>query len=431
MASKPQTASHIERVARTAYGRLVAILARETGDIATAEDVLADAFSKAMTSWAEQGPPKNPEGWLLTVARNRNRDRLRSSHHRTAMAGDTLDEMERRADAAIATTMALLDTHDFPDERLRLMFVCAHPAIDERMHTALMLQTVLGLDAKTIATAFAVPSATMAQRLVRTKSKIKQACIPFTLPDGNIFEDRIDSVLEAIYGAFAADWQREVQDPDQAPEQGHPDLAEEALFLIDLLVSLVPDHAETRGLAALLWFSHSRAHARTDADGCLVPLEDQPTREWDHLAIERARAHLQKASTLSRLGRYQLEAAIQSVHAEWAESGEINWTAIVQRYEGLMHIAPTLGAAVARAAAVGHAYGTTAGLNALAQVDERDLKAFQPAWAVRAHLLAQSGQTQSACVAYRRALDLTTHLAQRRFLERRLHELLALSAKST
>ena len=419
MAPPQPVTNQIEHVARTAYGRLLAILARETGDIATAEDVLADAFTRALTTWADKGPPDNPESWLLTAARNRNRDRLRSSHHRTSLAGDTLEEMESRADAAIASTMTRLTTSDLPDERLKLMLVCAHPAIDERMHTPLMLQTVLGLDAKAIATAFAVPSATMAQRLVRTKAKIKQAAIPFAVPESHVLSERLDAVLEAIYGAFAADWQLTGDAAGAGDAHGASDLAREALFLADLMVGLMPDHAETLGLAALLWFGHSRSGTRIDCDGCLVPLDEQPAESWDKTALSRARALLRRASGHGKLGRYQIEAAIQSVHADRLETDRVNWTAIVQLYEGLMHLAPTLGAAVARAAAVGRAYGPSAGLSALDQVAPADAEAFQPAWAVRAHLLAERGDGEAAHRAYQRAIDLTTNLAQRRFLTQR------------
>lgn len=408
--------SHVDQVARNSYGRLIAILAKQTGDIAAAEDALADAFAKALTTWPETGIPAQPEGWLLTVARNRDRDRLRSSAHRTSLGGDTLEDMEAHADAAISTTMTLLETNQFSDERLKLMAVCAHPAIDASARTPLILQTVLGLEASTIATAFAIPAATMAQRLVRAKRKIKQAAIPFTVPSADALEERLEVILEAVYGAYAAEWAGAIPSLAHDPQ----DLRIEALFLADLLVDLQPDHAETLGLAALLWFSQSRLSARFDDQGTFIPLVEQDPSQWDPVAMRRARTLLQRASAVGKLGRFQLEAAISSVHAARAQSGTTDWTAIVQLYEGLMAIAPTLGAAVARAAAVGEAHGAKAGLAALDVISDTDCQSFQPAWATRAHLLRANADEKGARQAFEKAIALTTNLPLRRYLERQI-----------
>lgn len=410
--------TEIERVARSAYGRLIAILAKDTGDITAAEDALADAFAKALENWADKGIPDNPESWLVTVARNRNTDRLRSSAHKTSLAGDTLEEMERRSDAAIASTLNFLQTDAVPDERLKLMFVCAHPAIDASIRTPLMLQSILGLEAVTIASAFAVPTATMAQRLVRAKRKIKQAAIPFTLPDQSQMEERLESVLEAIYGAYASHWLSVDQDATSA------DLCHEAMFLADLIVDLLPDHAETLGLASLMWFIHARLPARTSQDEAFIPLSQQNPDLWNRMALSRAHALLERAGKQNQLGRYQLEAAIQSVHARRVVGETVDWQAIVQLYEGVMALAPTLGAAVARAAAVGEAYGPDAGLRALEKLGDDSVKAFQPAWAARAHLLAKSEQIGEADNAYEKAIALTTDPPVRRFLAHRRAELM-------
>lgn len=410
--------TEIERVARTVYGRLIAILAKDSGDIAAAEDALADAFARALENWAAKGIPDNPESWLVTVARNRITDRLRSSAHKTSVAGDTLEEMERRSDAAIASTLNILQTGAVPDERLKLMFVCAHPAIDASIRTPLMLQSVLGLEADTIASAFAVPTATMAQRLVRAKRKIKQAAIPFILPDQSQMKERLESVLEAIYGAYASHWLSVDQDATSA------DLCHEALFLADLIVDLLPDHAETLGLASLMWFIHARLPARASNDEAFVPLSKQDPGLWNRMALSRAHALLERAGEQNQLGRYQLEAAIQSVHARRAMGEAVNWQAIVQLYEGVMALAPTLGAAVARAAAVGEAYGPDAGLGALEKLEDDSVKAFQPAWVVRAYLLTKSGQINAAQNAYEKAIALTTDLPVRRFLAHQRAEIL-------
>lgn len=410
--------TEIERVARTVYGRLIAILAKDSGDIAAAEDALADAFARALENWAAKGIPDSPESWLVTVARNRITDRLRSSAHKTSVAGDTLEKMERRSDAAIASTLNILQTGAVPDERLKLMFVCAHPAIDASIRTPLMLQSVLGLEADTIARAFAVPTATMAQRLVRAKRKIKQAAIPFILPDQSQMKERLESVLEAIYGAYASHWLSVDQDATSA------DLCHEAMFLADLIVDLLPDHAETLGLASLMWFIHARLPARASNDEAFVPLSKQDPDLWNRMALSRAHALLERAREQNQLGRYQLEAAIQSVHARRAMGEAVNWQAIVQLYEGVMALAPTLGAAVARAAAVGEAYGPDAGLGALEKLEDDSVKAFQPAWVVRAYLLTKSGQINAAQNAYEKAIALTTDLPVRRFLAHQRAELL-------
>jgi RNA polymerase sigma-70 factor (ECF subfamily) len=414
--SRPAIHKQIEHVARTAYGRLIALLARGTQDIALAEDALADAFAKALQTWPANGIPDNPEGWLLTVARNRTIDRLRSSAHKTSLAGDTLEEMEHRSHAAIVSTLTMLQTEELPDERLKLMFVCAHPAIDAAVRTPLMLQSVLGLDATTIATAFAVPTATMAQRLVRAKRKIKQAAIPFVLPERSQMSPRLECVLEAIYGAYSSDWLTSDRDETSA------DLYHEAMFLADLIVDLLPSNAEALGLASLMWFIHSRRSTRI-CDGRYVPLGEQDTMRWNRTALARAQTLLERAGKQNRLGRYQLEAAIQSIHARRIMGEEVNWHAIVQLYEGVMTLAPTLGAAVARAAAVGEAYGPEAGLNALATIDNNAAHAFQPAWVTRAHLLAQSGKLSEADEAYQRALSLTTDPMVRRFLQNKHNQL--------
>ena len=386
-----------ERTARASYGRLLAILAAPTRDIEMAEDCLADSFEQALRSWPETGVPANPEGWLLAVARNRQRDVLRSAAHRTVVP--LSEPVERRATAVIEE----IDPDAIPDRRLALLFVCAHPAIDAMVRTPLMLQTVLGFDARSIARAFALPEPTLAKRLVRAKHRIRDAGIPFSIPDRSSIAPRLTPVLEAIYGAYAIDWHS---------------FAVEAHYLAITLAELMPDEPEALGLAALLSLSLSRAAARRSDDE-FVPLEEQDTAQWDRALIAQGERFLQRASALHLLGRFQLEAAIQSVHCARASSGFTDWAALLKLYTALVALAPTLGAHVALAATTGRVEGPARGLAELDAISDPAVQRFQPAWATRAHLLAEMGSAEQAEQAYRKAISLTTEPAVRHYLERR------------
>jgi predicted RNA polymerase sigma factor len=404
------------RAARESYGRLVALLAAKNGgDIAAAEDHLAAAFASALATWPERGVPANPEAWLLTSARNAQRDQWRSAAARTQVP---LDEEAVEAMWTIQT-----DPDTLPDQRLALLLACAHPAIDEAVHTPLMLQTVLGLQADTIARAFALPAATLAQRLVRAKRKIKDAGIRLVLPGRSELPARLLPVLEAVWGAFAIGW-------DAADELtgADDDLEDEARYLADLLVHLLPTEPEVLGLAACITLASARRAARVTPNGRYVPLEEQDPAAWDHARIERAERLLLRARGLGAVGRFQLEAAIQSAHVARRHSGRTDWQALALLHEGLVRIAPSLGAAVARAVALGHAQGAAAGLAALQQVPAAEQQGFLPAWAARAHLLERLGRHEECAQALQRAQALARSERVRSELERRLAAALARSS---
>lgn len=385
------------------------MVAARSGDIAGAEDVLADAFHQALEQWPSRGVPENPEGWLLTVARRRQIDVGRSAEHRLRSDAE-IDLLQIPADDGHAE--ALPPSEGFADERMKLLFVCAHPAIDETMRTPLMLQTLLGLDAEVIARAYIIPAATMAQRLVRVKRKIKSAGIPFVIPEPEALTGRIEAVLEAVYGLFAIGWEAA---PNSSLSDAHR-LDEEALYLAQLLIQLVPQLPEVRGLAALIGFAHSRREARVSADGRYVPIEEQDMTLWDQNLIGWSEWQLLEARKSAVIGRFQLKASIQSVHAARARSGITDWPALALLYTGLMQLAPSVGAGVGRAIAISHVQGPRAGLDCLALIDSTVLAEFQPALAARAYLLGEVGQLSDALVVYDRAIALTSDPVMRAHL---------------
>lgn len=408
MSESGQEGTHraIERVARESYGRLVAYLCMQTRDVASAEDALNDALVAALTTWPRDGVPENPEAWLLTTARHAMIDRVR--HQRVVLAGEPTLKLlrEEREEMRLSAT--------FPDERLKLLFVCAHPAIDAAMHTPLMLQAVLGLDAGRISQAFLVPPATIGQRLVRTKRKIRDGGLSFEVPQGRDLPQRLDAVLEAIYAAFGIGWDDMVGVDPRGRE-----LAEEAIWLARVLVQLMPGAAEAQGLLALMLHCEARRFARRGPDGRYVPLSEQDPRQWSLALTEEAEHHLAAASQQSPCGRFQLEAAIQSVHAERARSGRTEWGAIVLFYEQLVRIAPTVGTRTGHAAAVAETNGPEAGLAVLDAIEPGSVAAYQPYWAVRAHVLQRLGKAPEAYDALGRAAGLAEDPAVREFLLQR------------
>jgi len=399
----------VEVTVRASYGRLLALLASWCGDLALAEDALADAVERALRTWSADGVPANPEGWLHRVARRRALDALRSSARRTSRPLD-----DAAAPAAPGADPAATHPDALPDRRLELLLVCAHPAIDPGVRAPLMLQTVLGLDAARVATAFAVPTATMAQRLVRAKRRIRDARIPFRVPGRDELGRRLPAVLEAVYGAYTVDWAR------TSGPTVRDSLAVEARDLALLLASLLDD-AEATGLAALLCLSSARLGARV-VHGVHVPLDEQDTRRWDTRLVEQGEGLLRRAHAHGTRGRFQLEAALQSAHCARARTGRTDRVAVLRLHRALVEVAPTLGARVALAAAAAHVEGPRAGLDLLDPL-AGPCRAFQPYWATRGDLLARAGDEAGARAALERAVDLTTDLPSRRYLEGRLASL--------
>jgi RNA polymerase sigma-70 factor (ECF subfamily) len=391
--------SAAEAAARTAYGRLIALLARDSRDIAAAEDALADALARALARWPEDGVPASPEAWLLTVAR-------RQLGHGRARAATVL---------AAAPALALLDDEradapeaDFPDERLKLLFVCTHPAITARVQAPLMLQVVLGLDAARIAAAFLVSPAAMAQALVRAKARIRDAGIAFAVPTTAERPARLAAIRTAIYAAYGAGW-------EQMEADRPSDLATEALFLARLVAALAPDDPENAGLLALILLCEARRPARRDAGGGFVPLNRQDMTLWHRDLVREGEAALRLAARQGQAGRFQLEAAIQSLHNHQRMTGHDLSVPLIDLYDRLLAVAPSIGAAVARAAALTAAGAAPSALGALDELASRCTD-HQPWWAARARALAALGEAEAAQAAATRAAGLSADPAVRAFL---------------
>lgn len=392
----------IAAAARDSYALLLSfVAARAGGDLAGAEDALADAFAAALVRWPEEGLPERPEAWIVGVARRRLIDAQRRGRTRTAAEEPLRIALELAAETTDGG-------HDFPDDRLKLLFVCAHPAIDPADRTPLSLQVVLGLPPERIASAFLVSPAAMRQRLVRAKRKIRDARIPFEIPDRGHWPERFSAVLDAIYVAFTAGWE------GQGDEAGQ--LESEAIRLARLLVALVPEEPEALGLLSLMLQCDARKAARRSGDGEFVPLPEQNVARWCAASIAEADEALLNAAALRRPGRFQLEAAIQSVHAARRATGRIDWLAIVGFYEKLLSLTPARGARIGHALALAESIGVERGLAALNALDCNGLGEHQPFWAARADLLRRAERPEEARRAYDRAIGLTEDIAVRRFL---------------
>ncbi len=376
------------------------MLASRTRDIAAAEDALADAFAAAVAQWPRDGVPINPEGWLITVARRRIG---RGSAHGVVVdrAAELLALLEAERNSA--------EPPPFRDERLALMFACTHPAIDRNVQAPLMLQTVLGLDANRIAAAFLVDGAAMGQRLVRAKRKIRDAGIAFAVPDPADASHRVEGVLAAVYAAFGTAW-----DDVLGADARLAGLREEAVFLARLLAELLPDEPEVLGLLALILHCEARRGARRDATGGFVPLHAQDPNRWSQPLLLEAEAALRRAATYGSPGRYQTEAAIQSLHAHQRMTGERFAPALARLYDVLASQAPTLGVVVARAVAYAEAGAPEL---ALAQLEAlTGTGSYQPWWAALARVAWLAGQPERAARAAETATGLSADPAIRSFL---------------
>ncbi|MDQ2834329.1 MAG: RNA polymerase subunit sigma-70 [Acidobacteriota bacterium] len=418
-----------ERVARRSYGKLVAFLAARTGDVAGAEDALSEAFTSALADWPLNGTPLNPEAWLLTAARRKMIDQAR--RQRFVRNPEDSDEHTRLIEGGTSATLSAVTDElatDIPDRRLALMFACAHPAIDTHIRAPLMLQTVLGLDAARIASAFLMSPAAMGQRLVRAKNKIRDAGIPFRVPERKELGERLGTVLDAIYAAFAEGW------IDAAgTDLSRRELAGEAIYLGRLVTDLLPHEPEALGLLALMLHAEARRLARRNNSGDFIPLAEQNTALWDAGMINQAEALLSRASglvlnvdqsaILRSIGRYQLEGAVQSAHVTRRRTGVDNWAAVVQLYNALWQLLHSPVIAINRALAIAEVEGAGAALNVLDLIVDPRVAEYQPYWAARAELLARTGSKKEARQAYDRAIGLEQDDSVRRFLQRRQADL--------
>jgi RNA polymerase sigma-70 factor (ECF subfamily) len=396
----------VERIARESYGRLVALLVARTRDVASAEDLLAEAFAAALEQWPAQGVPTNPDGWLVTVAKRRHLDLLRRGQ--VQMNGEPYLQM-LVADIEEASHLS----EELSDRRLALMFACAHPLIERGARAPLILQTVLGITARAIASAFLVSPGSMSQRLVRAKAHIKESGIPFCVPDQNEMPERLDAVLEALYAAYSTGW-------DEAYE-GASELAPEAIWLSSLISNMLPEEPEAKALLAIMLYTEARRSARRDAHGCYVPIDLQDIALWDRTQICNAEKLLHACNRSGPTGRYQLEAAIQSAHIARRLGGANCWPAIVSLYDHLVSLTNSPVAMLNRAAALAEVAGPNVALAELRAIStDKRLLGYQPYWATLGHLNLRAGNIEAGCEALRVAIGLSTDNAVRQYLRLRL-----------
>jgi RNA polymerase sigma-70 factor, ECF subfamily len=388
----------IGRIFREESGRSVAALIRVFGDIDVAEDAVQEAFAVALRTWPGDGLPPNPGGWITTTARNRAIDRLRRESRGRELLGEVAMLSPASDDPGMPEEVGPVQ-----DDRLRLIFTCCHPALSTEAQVALTLRLLGGMSTEEVARAFLVPEPTMAKRLVRAKRKIKAARIPYRVPEDHELPDRLRPVLAVVYLVYNAGLSRPAE----------PGLCSEAIRLARILATLMPDEPEVAGLLALLLLTESRRSSRTGPDGSLVLLGEQDRTRWDRALIEEGQAIVRRCLRRNQPGAYQLQAAINAVHADAATVEETDWSQIVALYDQLLAVAPTPVVALNRAIAIGEVQGAAA---ALALVEELDLDTYHPFHATRADLLRRLGRNTEAAAAYERAAAMAPTDAERDFL---------------
>jgi len=409
----PEVTARVAEVFRLEYARVVASVLRIVRDIDAAEEVVQEAFAQALDHWPAHGTPDRPGAWLLTTARRRALDRLRRARRADAHAESLAYETGLGATGG----PDVADPETIPDDRLRLIFTCCHPALPADSRVALTLRLVGGLSTLEIARAFLVPEPTIAQRLVRAKRAIRERGLVYEVPEGDELAARLPAVLSVVYLIF-----NEGYAAHTGAALVRDDLCAEAIRLGGMLAELMPDEAEALGLLALMELQASRAAARADADGNLVLLADQDRARWDRARIARGLAWLARAGSIEHGGPYQLQAAIAACHARAASWEATEWPRIVALYATLAEVAPSPVVDLNRAAAIGMAEGPAAGLAALDRIDVAPLRAYHLRPAARAEFLRRLGRRAEAAAEYRAALRLVDNTRERAFLAARLAE---------